>query len=270
MSTGSIVKVINTKAHNADENKNISQKHLRYITRNDATNAKLIACNMVDPDNILESFGFFAKSIGKNTGRPLKHIILSYSTKGSPQLLFEEYLQVTKEIANFYANDYQMVMAVHNNIPHRPHAHIVMDCLNLTTELKYSEGISELNQFKDFIDDILEKYHIPKLIRKKHYPTLEEVTTPFNDTHTNNSILTDEDNTFTANNNFFNEDYETYDIEPPNNQIDLEIASFYQSPTNVNNINKQKAIRQELLNFFDTTKSKPQSILFNFNKILED
>lgn len=269
MSTGSIVKVINTKAHNADENKNISQKHLRYITRNDATNAKLIACNIVDPDNILESFGFFAKSIGKNTGRPLKHIILSYSTKGSPQLSFEEYLQVTKEIANFYANDYQMVMAVHNNIPHRPHAHIVMDCLNLTTELKYSEGISELNQFKDFIDDILEKYHIPKLLRKKNSFILNENIATLDNINSKLNLI-DEDIMFTANDNPFNTDYEPYNAKPPNNPIDFEIASFYQSPTNVNNINKQKAIRQELLNFFDTTKSKPQSILFNFNKILED
>lgn len=31
MSTGSIVKVVNTKAHNADENKNISQKHLAIL-----------------------------------------------------------------------------------------------------------------------------------------------------------------------------------------------------------------------------------------------
>lgn len=269
MSTGSIVKVINTKAHNADENKNISQKHLLYITRNDATNAKLIACNMVDPDNILESFGFFAKSIGKNTGRPLKHIILSYSTKGSPQLSFEEYLQITKEIANFYANDYQMVMAVHNNIPHRPHAHIVMDCLNISTELKYSEGISELNQFKDFIDDILEKYNIPKLLRKKNSFILNENIATLDNINSKSNLI-DEDIMFTANDNPFNTDYEPYNAKPPNNPIDFEIASFYRFPTNVNNINKQKAIRQESLNFFDTTKSKPQSILFNFNKILED
>lgn len=269
MSTGSIVKVVNTKAHNADENKNISQKHLRYITRNDATNAKLIACNMVDPDNILESFGFFAKSIGKNTGRPLKHIVLSYSTKDSPKLSFEEYLQVTKEIANFYANDYQMVMAVHNNIPHRPHAHIVMDCLNISTELKYSEGISELNQFKDFIDDILEKYNIPKLLRKKNSFILNENIATLDNINSKSNLI-DEDTMFTANDNSFNTDYEPYNAKPQNNPIDFEIASFYQAPTKINDINKQKAIREELLGFFNTTKSKPQSILFNFNRILED
>lgn len=269
MSTGSIVKVVNTKAHNADENKNISQKHLRYIIRNDATNAKLIACNMVDPDNILESFGFFAKSIGKNTGRPLKHIVLSYSTKDSPKLSFEEYLQVTKEIANFYANDYQMVMAVHNNIPHRPHAHIVMDCLNISTELKYSEGISELNQFKDFIDDILEKYNIPKLLRKKNSFILNENIATLDNINSKSNLI-DEDTMFTANDNSFNTDYEPYNAKPPNNPIDFEITSFYQAPTKINDINKQKAIREELLGFFNTTKSKPQSILFNFNRILED
>lgn len=269
MSTGSIVKVVNTKAHNADENKNISQKHLRYITRNDATNSKLIACNMVDPDNILESFGFFAKSIGKNTGRPLKHIVLSYSTKDSPKLSFEEYLQVTKEIANFYANDYQMVMAVHNNIPHRPHAHIVMDCLNISTELKYSEGISELNQFKDFIDDILEKYNIPKLLRKKNSFILNENIATLDNINSKSNLI-DEDTMFTANDDSFNTDYEPYNAKPPNNPIDFEIASFYQAPTKINDINKQKAIREELLGFFNTTKSKPQSILFNFNRILED
>lgn len=194
---------------------------------------------------------------------------MSYSTKDSPKLSFEEYLQVTKEIANFYANDYQMVMAVHNNIPHRPHAHIVMDCLNISTELKYSEGISELNQFKDFIDDILEKYNIPKLLRKKNSFILNENIATLDNINSKSNLI-DEDTMFTANDNSFNTDYEPYNAKPPNNPIDFEIASFYQVPTKINDINKQKAIREELLGFFNTTKSKPQSILFNFNRILED
>ena len=169
MGTNSIVRIINTKATTEEENKRISKKHLEYILRKDATHSDLCWGNMVDMDDILESFSFFAKCAGKNNGRPLKHIVISYAVDNEQKHLdWQEYLAVTKEIAKFYGSDYQMVAAVHNNIEKRPHAHIVMDCFNVFTEKKFSEGIKELEKFKDFIDGILEKHKIPKLLRRKN------------------------------------------------------------------------------------------------------
>jgi|GEM_PF-2571073 len=169
MGTNSIVRVINTKATTEEENKQISKKHLEYILRKDATHSDLCWENMVDMNDVLKSFGFFAKCAGKNNGRPLKHIVISYAVDDEQaRLNWQEYLVVTKEIAKFYGLNYQMVAAVHDNIEKRPHAHIVMDCFNVSTEKKFSEGVKDLEKFKDFIDDILEKHKIPKLLRRKN------------------------------------------------------------------------------------------------------
>ena len=138
MGTNSIVRVINTKATTEEENKQISKKHLEYILRKDATHSDLCWENMVDMNDVLKSFGFFAKCAGKNNGRPLKHIVISYAVDDEQaRLNWQEYLVVTKEIAKFYGLNYQMVAAVHDNIEKRPHAHIVMDCFNVSTEKSF-------------------------------------------------------------------------------------------------------------------------------------
>ncbi len=170
MATGSILKMMNTTAKTEVENASITRKHLKYILRDHATTPDLVWLNMVDKNDVFGSFGFFAKVAGKNSGRPLKHIVISYSTKEAVQLEWKEYFAATKEIAQFYAQEYQMVAAVHQNIAHRPHAHIIMDCFNVATEKKYSEGIHELKELKDFTDQILQKYKIPKLQRRKQEP----------------------------------------------------------------------------------------------------
>ena len=174
METGSILKMINTKAKDETENFAVTQKHLKYILREDATNPDLFWSNLVDIDDIFGTFGFFAKAAEKNMGRPLKHLVLSYSTKGVHRLSWKEYLDVTKEIAEFYGCDYQMVAAVHNNIESRPHAHVLIDCFNISTEKKYSESVKELEKLKDFADEILEKYRIPKVLRRKKVVTVNE------------------------------------------------------------------------------------------------
>lgn len=169
MAFNSIVRMINTKAKTEKENREKTEKHLKYIMRKDATNPDLCWANMLDIENVFEDFGFFAKCSGKNNGRPLKHIVVSYAVDDEhPRLDWQEYLAVTREISKFYGSDYQMVAAVHDNIKNRPHAHIIMDCYNVSTKKKFSEGVKELEKFKDFIDDILEKHKIPKLLRQKN------------------------------------------------------------------------------------------------------
>lgn len=168
MEYGSILKVINTKASSEAENRLISKKHLEYVLRKEATADELVYLNMVDGTDVLGSFGYFAKAVGKNNGRPLKHIVISYSIKNAKRLCWEEYLSVTKEIAKFYGNNYQIVAAVHNNIEKRPHAHIILDCFNISTEKKFSESMNDLNLFKDFVDNILSNHNIPLLLRNKN------------------------------------------------------------------------------------------------------
>lgn len=267
MGTNSIVRVINTKATTEEENKRISKKHLDYILRKDATHPDLCWVNMVDIDNVLESFGFFAKCTGKNNGRPLKHIVISYAVDDEQaRLNWQEYLAVTKEIAKFYGSDYQMVAAVHDNIKKRPHAHIVMDCYNVSTEKKFSEGIKELEKFKDFIDNILGKHRIPKLLRRKNKMT---------------AIVKPDNVQFVSTNNFLIE--ETYYEEPdyinevpycPEAEIDVsddcmvndEIEKFLSINERTDCIDVD--VFEELTAFFTREPKKKESV-FSFNKLME-
>lgn len=270
MGANSIVRVINTKATTEGENKRISKKHLEYILRKDVTRSDLCWMNMVDMDDVLESFGFFAKCAGKNNGRPLKHTVISYAVDNKQERLdWQEYLAVTKEIAKFYGSDYQMVAAVHNNIEKRPHAHIVMDCYNVSTEKKFSEGIRELEKFKDFIDDILEKHKIPKLLRRKNKMAAIVKSDNVQLVSTNSS-LTEE--------SYYEEpDYVDEVLYYPEAEIyisddctvDGEIKQFFSMDENlkstVNSLDVD--VFEELADFF-TREPKKKEVIFRFNKLL--
>ena len=266
----SIIKVINTKAYNASENDKIAKKHLNYILRKDATSPDLRWMNVVEPDDILDSFGFFAKAAGKNTGRPLKHIVLSYSTGGSKRLNWEEYLSVTKEIAKFYSSNYQMVAVVHNNIPKRPHAHIVMDCFNVATEKKFSESVNELEKLKDFVDKILLEHHIPLLRRKKNL--IQGQSVPLDEDKSNE----DKSNEDEYDDGIFLTPISCIPVSVDNTQQSIqgkEIDKFFQSSSVKENfaqpslIDCSQSVRKEILQFF-TDEPANSEVQFSFKNIL--
>lgn len=271
MGTNSIVRLINTKATTEEENKRISKKHLTYILRKDATNPDLCWVNMVDMNDVLESFGFFAKCAGKNSGRPLKHIVISYAVDNEQaRLNWQEYLAVTKEIAKFYGSDYQMVAAVHNNIEKRPHAHIVMDCYNVSTEKKFSEGIKELEKFKDFIDGILEKHRIPKLLRRKNKMAAIVKTDNVQIVSTNSS-LTEEP--YYEEPNYVNEVpyYPEAEIYVSDDYMaDDEIKHFFamneKSKSPIDSLDVD--VFEELTAFF-LREAKKKEVIFSFNRLME-
>lgn len=271
MGTNSIVRIINTKATTEEENKRVSQKHLKYILREDATNPDLCWVNMVDIDDVLESFGFFAKCAGKNNGRPLKHIVISYAVNDEQAHLdWQEYLAVTKEIAKFYGLDYQMVAAVHDNIKKRPHAHIVMDCFNVSAEKKFSEGVKDLEKFKDFIDDILEKHKIPKLLRQKNKMAAIVKLNNVQIVSTNSSL---KEETYYEEPDYINEvpyypEAEIYvsDDCTTNNEIKhfFAIDENFKSTTDSLDV----SVFEELAAFF-MEEPKKKEVVFSFDKLME-
>lgn len=272
MGANSIVRIINTKATTEEENKWISKKHLKYILRKDATNPDLCWVNMVDMNDVLESFGFFAKYAGKNSGRPLKHIVISYAIDDEQaRLNWQEYLAVTKEIAKFYGSNYQMVAAVHDNIKKRPHAHIVMDCFDVSTEKKFSEGVKELEKFKDFIDDILEKHKIPKLLRWKN-KMVAIVKSDNVQLVSTNSSLTEE--TYYEEPDYVND--VPYYLEPEidisdDYMVDNEIKHFFAMDENFKSTTGclDVDVFEELASFF-MGEPKKKEVVFSFNRLMEE
>ena len=169
----SLLRMMDSSAQTAEEAHQKTLKHLNYITRPTATRKSLIFCDKVEPEKMVEDFGFFRKCNG-DTGRPLKHAVVSFGYDTEP-LEWQLYLEVTKEIAGYYGKNYQIVAAVHNNIPNRPHAHILIDCFNISTGKKFSEGPNELEKFKDHVDGILKEFEIPLLRRRRKDMQIEAV-----------------------------------------------------------------------------------------------
>lgn len=165
MADFSILRMMDSSAKTAEEAHRKTLKHLNYITRSNATQQDLVYCDKVNLANMAEDFGYFRKVSG-DCGRPLKHAVISFGYKGKP-LTWQRYFEATKAVARYYAKDYQIVAAVHSNIPSRPHAHILIDCYNVSTGKKFSEGLNELKCFKDYVDSVLSDFDIPLLKRKE-------------------------------------------------------------------------------------------------------
>lgn len=159
----SIMRIINVSAEGKVDNNAKAKKHAEYVLRKDATTKSLEYFEKVSPQTPIDDFGFFARRTGKDAGRPLKHLVVSYKAK--KELPWEEYLEVTKKIASFFGKDYQIIAAVHDNIPNRPHAHILVDCFNVHTEKKMSEGPREFWRLVEYINSVLEKNDIYPLLQ---------------------------------------------------------------------------------------------------------
>ena len=158
----SVMRLINTKASTAKENLQVREKAIDYVLRQEACKKGLIYMNGINRRDVKGTFGYFAKAAAKEEGRPLKHLVISF---GGAKLPWENYLNVTKQIANFYGNTYQTIAVVHDNIPNRPHAHILIDTFNVATEKKLSEGPQEFRKLVEHINDVLEQNGIPKLLQ---------------------------------------------------------------------------------------------------------
>ncbi len=92
---------------------------------------------------------------GKTEGRHLRHFILSFSYMETVD--FELIYEITREVAAFYANRYQIVYAVHHKVEN-PHAHIVMSTVDYNTGVKFTDEYGELKAFKQYVAEVLCKY----------------------------------------------------------------------------------------------------------------
>lgn len=163
MGNKSIMRLINVGAKGKADNNAKAKKHAEYVLRKDATTKSLTYFEMVSSENPIDEFGFFARRTGKDAGRPLKHLVVSYKAK--KELQWENYLEVTEEIAGFFGKEYQIIAAVHDNIPNRPHAHILVDCFNVSTEKKMSESPREFWRLVEYVNSVLDKNDIYPLLQ---------------------------------------------------------------------------------------------------------
>ena len=142
----SITKFINGKNRRTQA----LQKGIDYILNPDKTSRTLIHGNGIDVDSAYEDMNTIQTLLRKTTGRRYIHYIVSFDLGVTPETAYD----VSVKCANYFAKDYQYILAVHTNTAN-VHAHIIMNAVNIHTGKKFSQSKSELFKFRDYVNDCL-------------------------------------------------------------------------------------------------------------------
>lgn len=100
-----------------------------------------------------------AEVFGKNRGLRLRHFILSFSPTEAQSLgerVYETLDEVARVVAGYYARNYQIIYAVHEN-SENPHIHFVMNTVSYTNGRKYGGKKRDYYQFLDYIRTYLHR-----------------------------------------------------------------------------------------------------------------
>lgn len=141
------------------ENANIAKakKVSDYIQSPKRTAPAYVFGHGLDVKDVCKSLETIESRWKPKGSRLFKHGVLSF---GQPDLTPEKAVEVTKEILDFF-KDYPWLAAVHINCPHRVHSHFLLGCINLLTGRKYSQGVRELQLFKDFYGNVANRHGLP-------------------------------------------------------------------------------------------------------------
>lgn len=163
----SIVKFANGQNRGNDALKN----GINYILDPKKTSPEYVTCNGVDKTSAAEDMKTIQQLLGKDTGRRYIHYVLSFDAGVSSQLAFT----VASESAEYFSDDYQYILSVHNNTENI-HAHVILNAVNVHTGKKFSQSKAEMLDFRDYVNTVLLSYGLNPVGRssedEENYPGL--------------------------------------------------------------------------------------------------
>lgn len=144
----SVTRCYSTENMNYDD---VDLTMLRYITEpNKAINGWCFAFGVYlsSPEFMAQQFKIVRKVFHKETGRILRHFIVSYSPQDNMEA--ERAFRIAYNIALYYAGSYQIVLAVHQDTKN-VHTHFIMNTVSYIDGRKFSEGPVEFAKFLDYV-----------------------------------------------------------------------------------------------------------------------
>ena len=171
----SIIRAINFKLKDPFGDRTRIKKALRYILDPKAAPPELMFHHMVDPADVTGSFGAFGRSLRKDKGRLAKHFVLSFGKNTDGVKDWDKYYEASKAVLRFFGDRHQAVFSIHNDIPTRPHMHLLLDMLDVKTKKKFQQSQKELDLLKDHVDEIFRYFDIPLLRRYKNQNDLSRL-----------------------------------------------------------------------------------------------
>lgn len=125
-----------------------------YITRDEATENKLIDGINCTPESALDEFLFVKQRFGKEDGRQYYHVIQSFDPDDpvTPELAHE----IGMEFAMYFGG-YQAVVATHINEAHI-HNHIVFNSVNFENGKKFHQSRDDMLKVKEYSNKLCRKH----------------------------------------------------------------------------------------------------------------
>lgn len=149
-----IVKIVNEKYYSSTSIKNL----INYATDYSKTHGLIgaIGTNPYDIDKMISQMLAVKNAYGKYEDcRQARHIVVSFEDNGSVDS--EIAYIIAYDIARFYAGRYQICFGVHMNTDNI-HIHFIQNTVSYVDGKLFSGHWIELNQFKQHVNCIIEKY----------------------------------------------------------------------------------------------------------------
>jgi hypothetical protein len=131
------------------------RKVIDYILNPKKTDDKLTTGIGVNPDNAFDEMVTLKRLMGKTDKRLWYHFIQSFPPYDNvtPELA----LQVARETAEYFKDQYQILISVHTDKNHI-HTHFVLNTVNIETGRKYTQNNVQRIEIQILSDQICDKY----------------------------------------------------------------------------------------------------------------
>lgn len=173
----SIIKSVNSKSNS----KAALNATLNYVFQEKKTSPALclvtgdFMSDTITPRTILKEFMETKELWGKTKGRMHKHFVISWHEDTG--ITYEQALEICKEWCEKVFPTFQCAIAIHTDRDY-PHGHIIVNSVSFMDGKKYHMHPRQLQQAKDFCDDINTRYGFTITQKGKHFDgtTIEEGT----------------------------------------------------------------------------------------------
>lgn len=104
-----------------------------------------------------EDMRCLAEKFKKTKGTKVRHMVLSFHPKKEVYITHQKALDIAGSVCDYYADEYQLVAAVHRD-GGCVHVHIIMNTVNMETGRKYAGKKKEWHEFLRHIKEVIRPY----------------------------------------------------------------------------------------------------------------
>lgn len=144
------LKVTGIGEHGKFFDNNAYRDAVNYIA-DPAKAAYVGGCNISSVEHAAEEMQQTAETYGKNSGKRVRHSIVSFGTKSDTSA--EDARAYAEKIVQYYQPEYQTVYAVHQNTDN-VHIHLVMNQISYVDGHRYRGKKQDFYAFKKHISEV--------------------------------------------------------------------------------------------------------------------